>query len=160
MTVALVRRILLIDTSGNIVPSPITASIQLRVLNPFAMFGKDNEFDLSRRKLFTGKISGLYAIAPTDKALLTFITSGVDYFEDKDITLENAQTVTLNQCGVCHTADGAANILSFSRDRFPLPSNNLPQLTETSVSIETNLIVAWKQSQPNWHLLTQYWGGT
>ena len=78
---ALVRRMLLIDERGMVVPSPLTENIQLRVLQE-----RDQrffEFRLRRTRLFAGEAGGLQAIAPGDLAFLTFSSKGIDSFESR-----------------------------------------------------------------------------
>ena len=78
--VALVRRMLLIDDQGLIVPSNLVQSIQLRVFR-----GKQSffEFRMSREALFASKAGGLRAVGPDDVEFLTFSAKGDDPFEPR-----------------------------------------------------------------------------
>ena len=63
---ALVRRMLLIDQRGVIVPSAVTENVQFRVL---LQQGQPSfEFRLGRARLFAGQAGGLQAVAAGDLA--------------------------------------------------------------------------------------------
>jgi hypothetical protein len=94
---ALVRRMLLIDNHGLVAPSPLTESIQLRVLGRDPRFA---EFNLRRGRLFAGAAGGLVALTASDKEYRTFSTKGTDVFEQ---TGEHPQPgVVLETCRECH----------------------------------------------------------
>jgi hypothetical protein len=154
--VGLVRQMLLIDTEGKIIPTPIIESVELRVLLS-SMIQDDYQFNFSRLQLFDGKAGGLYAIGPDDREFTVFMDHGSDIFENKDIHWEQAQVVTLQSCQNCHLREDTNTIISYSRDRFPLPSGELPALTETDARTEARLVIAWKQSQQNWQTLRKFW---
>jgi hypothetical protein len=157
MHVALVRQLLLIDTDGNITPSPITESLQIRVLH--AKNSQDVfQFDLRRTLLFAGKSGGLHAVERNEVELPQFMVHGFDPFESDFITLDQAQIATLNQCGTaCHFDSGTDGIISYSRKPMPLANNELPVLTETTMASEVERIITWKTSQENWQTLKKLW---
>ena len=98
--VALVRRMLLIDERGMVVPSPLTENIQLRVLQE-----RDQrffEFRLRRTRLFAGEAGGLQAIAPGDLAFLTFSSKGIDSFDSRRPGEAARPGDVLNGCRMCH----------------------------------------------------------
>jgi hypothetical protein len=156
-SVALVRQLLLINSEGHIVPTPITESVQFRVLQLAATVQNVYGFRLSRVQLIAGKVGGLYSVGPDDKEFPVFMDHGLDAFETKAITIEQAQAVTLQMCQTCHFGQGAGNIISYSRDPFPRSPKVLPVLTETNPDIEANLVISWKQQQANWQTLHKYW---
>jgi hypothetical protein len=157
MRVALVRQMLLIDANGSIVPSPISESLQLRIFPPNLRRQVVLQFNLSRRRLFAGQAGGLYAVAPGDKEIPAFESHSIDPFENPQITIEQAQVVTLDLCSACHFGNDAGNLITFSRTPFPLPDGERPTLIATDKGTETARIIAWKQSQANWRTLQQLW---
>ena len=103
--VALVRRALLIDETGDIVLSPLTESIQLR-----HFYGEDAQaffkFKLSRAFLFAGEAGGLRPLGPNEKEFDFFGSRGFDPFESfvesraeeaKPQTFKTAPSVILEQ---------------------------------------------------------------
>jgi hypothetical protein len=94
---ALVRRMLLIDNHGLVAPSPLTESIQLRVLGRVQRFA---EFRLRRGRLFAGAAGGLVALTASDKEYLTFSTQGTDVFEQTGG--HQQPSVILETCRQCH----------------------------------------------------------
>jgi hypothetical protein len=87
---ALVRQALLVDDNGELVPTPLTESVQIRVYRAIEPGIADNhpqsvfEFELSRQNLFAGKAGGLREIGNEEKGFTTFLTVGIDPFEIKD----------------------------------------------------------------------------
>lgn len=156
-SVALVRQLLLINDKGQIVATPITESVQIRVLQLAATVMNVYEFKLSHTQLIADKAGGLYAVSPDDKEFPVFLDHGIDAFENKDFTIENAQALTLKFCDACHFGEGPSNIISYSRNPFPLSSGEPPILTETDTKTEAGLVIAWKQTQANWQSLQQFW---
>ncbi len=154
--VALVRRILLIDTGGHIVPAPITESVQLLVLSSPPLLQPVYQFNLSRFRLFAGQAGGLYAQTASDMEFAMFMSHGVDPFENDAMTPEMEQAVPIEQCKHCHFGEGKSNIISFSRFPFPQPVS-LPLLVATDTEAEAARIIAWKERQDNWKLLRQFW---
>src|SRR5438445_576484 len=66
--VALIRQMMLFDNQGNLVATPVTESVQIRVYRAIAKSGQDcYEIRLSRPQLFGSKSGGLRAIASNEK---------------------------------------------------------------------------------------------
>ncbi|HEX9425145.1 MAG TPA: hypothetical protein VF899_18025 [Pyrinomonadaceae bacterium] len=87
---ALVRRIMLIDNQGNLTPTRMVESVQIRVyrsipkgaeIRPLeARATQDGfEFRLSRRKLFGGEAGGLRAVLRGEKDFMLFRAHGIDW---------------------------------------------------------------------------------
>lgn len=96
--IALVRKMLLVDDTGVIVPSNIVQSIQLRApLVP--AFG---EVKMSRAALFAGKAGGLRAVGARDSEFLTFSAKGMDPFEQKTWHDPAKFRPLLETCATCH----------------------------------------------------------
>lgn len=143
--VALVRRALLIDSSGNIVASPLTESVQLRAMSTDApaltaeaidkmaartgtggqLFAK---FQLRRTELFGGKAGGLRDVSDERDFETGFNTHGFDEFEqppsnDRPFP-ERAYHFANNRasCVACHSAPGVYGFNSPPFFAFGLPS--------------------------------------
>ena len=97
---ALVRRMLLIDQRGVIVPSTVTESVQLRVFQQQDQ--PSFEFRLGRARLFAGQAGGLQAVAAGDLAFFTFSSHGIDPFELPPDTARERPPKILEGCGNCH----------------------------------------------------------
>lgn len=153
LEVALVRRALLLDTEGKIVPSPLTESIQVRHFH--ARFAQDfYQFALRRELLFASLAGGLQ---PTHKELMVFQSHG-DPFQMEPDFLHEAEIPEI--CKACHDSDravGPRSILSVSRERFPLENHLKPTIVETTVDAETQAVIAWKVQQPSWMMLEALW---
>jgi hypothetical protein len=100
--VALVRRALLVTSRFEVVASPLTESVQVRVYRevpawtpdmPVRALNENNgsrswqsfyEYVLSRRPLFDGRAGGLHEVTADDRAFLTgFSTHGIDPFDEQ-----------------------------------------------------------------------------
>jgi hypothetical protein len=157
--VALVRRMLLIDDQGEIVPAPLIESIQLR------RFDQDTtqhyfEFALDRARLFAAETGGLRDIMPNDRDFMLFESQG-DFMQFPVLT-DDLRPPVLSTCQGCHFdglqgISGADSILSFSRARFPLPDRQLPVLAITTPDQETQTTIAWKMAQTSWQQLLALW---
>jgi len=151
--VALVRRVLLIDKEGEIVLSPLVASIQLRHFKTSrAQFFY--EFQIAKPLLFANIAGGFQ---PVDKEIMLFQSHG-DGFQSGH--LEEARTPNL--CRGCHIDDGQGinginSILSYSRKRFSLPNDQRPILVETTPELEAKTVIAWKLMDRTWEALSILW---
>lgn len=151
--VALVRRVLLIDTEGEIVLSPLVASIQLR---HFVTSGVQNfyEFQVITPLLFEGTAGGLQ---PVEKEIGVFMSHGdvfqIGFIHEAEIP---------EKCQGCHIDThqgivGINSILSYSRKRFLLPDNQKPVLIETTPESEAENVIAWKLMDRTWRELGFLW---
>jgi hypothetical protein len=154
--VALVRQMLAINIIGRIVATPITESVQIRILSP-SLPMIVSQFNLNRQLLFSGQSGGLYGVAIDEQEYLMFMSHGIDPFESEVVTPEQERTVTLELCQHCHFGNAADNIISARRFAFPLPSSTLPMLIASDPQAEAARIIAWKQSQDNWKKLMKFW---
>lgn len=99
---ALVRRMLLIDQTGAIVPSMLVESVQLRDFGGGQPF---SESKLSRQRLFAGQAGGLVRVHAGDRSFITFSSHGSDVFESSEVAADRIraqQRVTLDGCHSCH----------------------------------------------------------
>jgi hypothetical protein len=174
--VALVRRALLIDSTGKVSPSRLTEQVQHRVyrsiekMTPqafgdahrieesmFPRAGQDfEEFSLSRAALFASGTGGLLPLGAAGPFFLTFSSKGIDAFEmrsgDRPRTfgVEPAQARRL--CKDCHGAPGVYSVNSFVPFRLMNGPDaaGAPRLFEISLADAARTAVAWKQQRPEW----------
>jgi hypothetical protein len=142
--VALVRRALLIASPGEITPTNLIESIQLRVYGKTELFV--SEFRLSRRLLFAGEAGGLRAVGANERDFKTgFGGRNYDQFEEPLVGQElNVRRVDiLAECRGCH-----------GRDRFPgLRARESGPLVEARVADAMKTAVKWKEERADWKAL-------
>jgi hypothetical protein len=146
--VALVRRAMLINDQGDITPSPITESVQIRHFEYVGVsFASQNfyEFQLNRASLLVGAAGGLQPLA---KEIMLF-RSHDDVFQTG---LTVGEVLIPGICAGCHVGGTLTlSILSYSRFRFPLPDQGSPVLIQTMPELEARTVITWKQKHQTWH---------
>ena len=153
---ALLRRMLLIDNRGNLVPTSLTESLQVRVyrIDPeTAGYGQDANQDvfdvrLRRKHLFAGRNGGLRAVEPDEKDYSNSIAlfSGAAMHSPGSIML----------CGSCHAGPGIFSVLTYTR-RAGEQSRRTPWLGPGAGQKEAARTIEWKQQQYSWGLLQGLW---
>jgi hypothetical protein len=153
--VALVRRMLLIDDQGDLILSPLIETIQIRHFSPAQSF---HEFELSRARLFDGLAGGL-VLKPG--LFMLFMGHG-DVFQNADIPELRAAIPDI--CKGCHSeyppifnSGNTQSILSYSRQKFPLPDNRQPILFPTTWAEEARTVTQWKLGHETWKALKTFW---
>lgn len=150
---ALVRQMLHINEQGEIVPTPITESVQLRYFE-WGTGQHFYQFTLNRAALFAGDAGGLQPVLPDETVFPIFGKPGDDPFEH---TVETHPVATLEFCTACHHGTDASTFLSYSRRNFALSNEQSPLLYVTDADNEIQATIQWKQQQENWHILQQHW---
>lgn len=157
---ALVRRMLFIDASGEIRFSSIVESIQIRVFRaPITppphirrlggRYDQDFfEFVLDRNGLVTDPSTALRAVTATDEDFLTFSSHGIDPFEHTGLV---RATRTLAMCVACHHDEGLASVLSNRRLFKPYAF-----VTGFRSALDGNATF-WKSQRADWGRLQVYW---
>lgn len=149
--VALVRLALLIDDKGEITPSPIVESVQLRHIDYDHIRRGFYEFKLNRPLLFGGVAGGLQ---PVGEEIPLFFSHG-DVFQTNIVSYK---VDIPGICPACHLGAGITeSLLSYSRQRFPLPDQQLPILVETTPAREAETVITWKQNHRTWQVLEGLW---
>ena len=97
---ALVRRMLLIDQRGVIVPSAVTENVQFRVLQQQGQHSSNSGW--GARGCLPVQAGGLQAVAAGDLAFFTFSSHGIDPFELPPDTARQRPPKILEGCGNCH----------------------------------------------------------
>jgi hypothetical protein len=176
--VALVRQMTLFDSHGNLVPAPVTESVQIRVYRALtaekenhletdnfaaaiAHSGQDvYEVRLSRPQFFANKAGGLRAVGRGEREFPIFRMQGEDMIEPWTkslIPLGQRMPTIVEQCPVCHSAGGINSLGSREKLFKPNPLQHdtaggyLPRWWENDETI------SWKQSRYDWGLLKGYW---
>jgi hypothetical protein len=183
---ALVRRMCVIDADGNIRPTALTESIQMR---RYYGFGKPTivmatnfngivvpvgippinfyEFQMNRRQNCALRELGLHE---KDFNFVHFMGMGFDQFQYASRNASNEvevldsarlQSVTLNTCMQCHNGPGIFSVNSYTRFlSFSESSSQRPaNLTPLGFNREIGNTIYWKQRQYDWGLLQGIWNG-
>lgn len=148
--VALVRRMMLIDDQGAIVPSRMVEAVQLRhFISDYPEAQVFHEFALDRRGLFSGEAGGLQ---PVEREFLSFSSHEIDVFDiGSDVGRHRATVPTM--CRACHAhpslgVSGIQSIFSYSRAPF---------VRTTSPDVESQAVIDWKLEHPSWLELQALW---
>jgi hypothetical protein len=149
--VALARRMMLVNDAGDMVPTRLTESVQIRVLHdPTSARGNQTllEFRLRRQGLIAGKDGGLTAVAKDqdDREEIIFLSFG-DHEKRHPI---------LDSCKHCHLDPHAGpGILSIHSYTGAFDSRREARtLVESELKTQEDATIAWKQKQYSWGLLT------
>jgi hypothetical protein len=151
---ALVRRALLIDTTGQPVVSPITESIQLRryqevpagnVLDYDGRIQQVAEFQLTRLELTRDSV-GLRRVTENERQFLVFRSHEIDVFERGwDATKQRVEQ--LRSCHICHQGVGVASFESYS------PRSGGVLLRASTEEEETISAIKYLQTRDSWLVL-------
>ena len=159
---ALIRKIVLIDSQVNLQPTNIIEDIQIRVHRaiPNEIPGVLNlsrneahaaldviEFKFSRPKLLADQSGGLRSVVAGEKEFALFRSHGID-FEQRE---------PLQACASCHFQPGVHSILSRRR----MESGGMERVSDLipawDLNYEANETKWWKGRQYNWRLLQGLW---
>jgi hypothetical protein len=152
-SVALVRRMLLIDDQDALVLSPLVETVQIRHFNPEQIF---YEFELDRAQLLNRRAAAF----KLKTGFFNLFSSHGDMFEFDEIYESTVPTT----CKACHVnipavsdRGNAQGILSYSRAIFPLPDNRQPVLSATTWTDEAVTVIQWKMNHLTWQSLKSLW---
>ena len=88
-----------------------------------------------------------------------------DVFESPDIPELRATIPEI--CKACHSeyppifnSGNTHSLLSYSRDKFPLPDQTQPFLHITTWEDEARSVIEWKQNHETWKSLANLWEQT
>jgi hypothetical protein len=174
--VALLRQMMLFDRAGNLVPTPITESLQIRVYRQITNRQDRNntgadwpaarieqavyEIRLDQAQLFAGKAGGLRAVTHDETEFAVFSTQGNDAFEpparghgDPRFPAGNI----LDRCAVCHSAPGINSVQVRRQLLRPNPAQVDPAPPYDSLWWASQDALSWKARQYDWGLLNGYW---
>jgi hypothetical protein len=161
---ALVRTANLINGEGELRSSPLTESIQIRVIltiRPHHSSGGGqsfNMFTLDQTKLMEGK-GGLFAKGKSDVGFDMVFAGGRDFLQKRDERNENpefhGESARMTSCQNCHSAPGIFSMnsyIQFFQANRTLQPPDLHEGDDAAWSSET-----WKTKQYTWGLLHAYW---
>jgi hypothetical protein len=161
--VALVRRAILIDDQGDLVPTRLAETIQLRhfrkVPGPHDAWAPlddqvVHELQLSRTKLFAGEAGGLFS-PETDFLFVQFRGMGIDEFE-RTVRRESGprklQRLVRDSCVSCHGAVGIFSVQSLQAS-FAEQGYGRVKLAHSQLDDAANDTVYLKRAQRSWGLL-------
>jgi hypothetical protein len=175
--VALVRQMMLFDNQGNLVVSPITESVQIRMYREITTArarsfkgdlttmarnsGQDFfEIRISRRLLFSGRQGGLRATGRDEIEPPTFETMGFEPLAESDRPERVGPPFEpiMRRCLTCHSGGG---IRSFNSVESLLKPTRV-QLDPQDVNYgprywNESAALWWKQDRYDWGLLNGYW---
>jgi hypothetical protein len=142
--VVLMRRALLISSTGEVTPTNLTESIQVRVYGESGQHFE--EFRVSRGLLFAGEQGGLVAVGESERDFKTgFASHPHDQFEEPLVgqPLDVRRVDIKNECRGCHAPDRFLGLRS--RESGPLAAARAADAMETAVK--------WKRERPDWKAL-------
>lgn len=175
--VALVRQMMLFDNQGDLVVSPVTESVQIRVYREITAArardatgglstmarnsGQDfSEIRISRPLLFSSKQGGLRATARDEIEPPTFQTMGYDPLDESDgpERLGPRSTSIMQRCLSCHSGGGIRSFNSVDSLLKPARGQMEPQDVKYGPQYwNESAALWWKQNRYDWGLLNGYW---
>lgn len=183
---ALLRRAMVIDPGGNVIASPLTESVQLRVLHAAHVPKTANEarltydevrqqmsafeFQLLRADLFANRAGGLRDISTIRDFKTGFASHRWDEFErlpgnaGTAAFSERAQPFPTNHhaCLSCHATASIYGTMSFqryaaAREKFTETSPTLFPIAEMPIVEVERAAVRWKTDQAAWKAIRSRW---
>jgi hypothetical protein len=172
---ALARRLVLIDANGNLQPTRVTESIQMRryfsLSKPHFIAVTNNGTvradEIPRQKFFEFRMDrrgdgGLRELAPDEKDFFfgPFLTGGPDPFEPRrndQRVASDFRGIPLQSCPECHSSTGIYSVPSFTGQFSPHDAREAGQLYETDPNREMMTAIDWKRQQFDWGLLQGLW---
>ena len=154
--IALIRKMLLIDVTGAIVPSNIVQSIQIRAFPGRQAF---SEFRMNRTDLFHGTF-GLRRVGADDRDFITFSSQGTDPFEAPGLHLPLRPGRVLEGCTNCHQIEFRPAIETvLSLPQMVRPSTLADPQHERWARYNTPEMIAAeaKHRSAEWAVLTTLW---
>jgi hypothetical protein len=145
---ALASRMLLIDDKGDMVASPITMSVQMRVYPNF--IGAFYEFKVQRGKLFASDSGGFHSVDKNEKDIVGFI------YDDIFQAGWSGNAPKALNCTGCHFNSNFKNALSLSQFMNPSPVAQAV-FTDTDPGHIFSYTIKWKNEQYTWGLLKGLW---
>ncbi len=172
--VALVRQMTAFDDHGNLVPAPITESLQIRVYRsltpehpetsgnlaaPIKASGPQFfEIRLDRALLFAGRAGGLREIGGGEKELFVFNAMPIDQLDDPRTRVDlTRMTPILLGCVWCHHQPGIKSLNSLPALLKPNPMLHEPGYELPARWWEQDGTTFWKKNREEWGLLNGYW---
>jgi hypothetical protein len=152
--IALARRMLVVNGDGELMPTRLTESVQVRVLpDPAKPGGAAQtflEFRLRRQSLTDGKGGGLSAVEEHERERSDMLDLGPRHDEEKHVPI-------LASCRNCHTDQGILSMNSYTGRMDNVSGlRGLRSLVESQLEGQEDATLAWKRKQYSWGLLTGF----
>ncbi|HKE27479.1 MAG TPA: hypothetical protein VKB88_34225 [Bryobacteraceae bacterium] len=151
---------MLIDQNGDVAPTRLTKSVQIRDYKVLAAERSENsELRLSRDKLFMGEAAGLRPVGAEQKEFPVFSSHGIDPFEmlsRQAAQLERHQSTILGSCASCHRGSGIHSVLSYTQE-FGTLTARTPELIACGIEEQARSTVSWKRGRHDLGLLQGLW---
>jgi hypothetical protein len=151
---ALVRRTLLIDSTGQLRVAPLTENVQLRVFRKLDE-GDAFEFTLRRSDLIAGRHGGLRPVRADETSYFDFQTRSGDVFEMKK---PPPAPVILKNCVGCHgRVEAKGGIYSVNTIYNRGLDEESPGLMPSGLREEARAVLNWTRKTYSWGLLQGLW---
>ena len=148
---ALARRMMTVNRDGELMPTRLTESVQIRVLPDAARPGDAQTFlehRLRRLNLAAGKGGGLSAVTADERDRSDMLDLGPRNDHEK-------REPILASCRTCHTDQGILSMNSYTGNMDNVSrQHGLRTLVDTSLKRQEDSTIAWKQQQYVWGLLS------
>jgi len=151
---ALARRMMVVSNAGELVPTRLTESVQIRVLpgrrKPEANAQSFVEYRLRRQDLIDGKAGGLSAVQKDERDRSDMLDLGPRHDAEKHLPI-------LGSCRQCHSEAGILSMNSYTGSMDNVSRlRGIRSLVESPLKDQEVATVAWKQKQHSWGLLTGF----
>jgi hypothetical protein len=151
---ALARRMMLVNNAGELVPTRLTETFQIRVLPPAEKPGPDVqtflEFRLRRQDLASGKEDGLSAVGNEERDRSDMLELGPGNDEERHEPI-------LRACRGCHSDQGILSMNSYTGNMDNISRlRGIRSLVESPLKRQEDATLDWKQKQFSWGLLTGF----
>jgi hypothetical protein len=143
---------MLVDVQGDLVPSPLTETVQIRVFRSTAPPRPAQDFykfKLDRTRLFASDPASLQPLPRDAEELTLFMTHGSDPFERATGEQRRPRPDrVLERCRDCHQSPGIHSVLSYRQSE---------PFSASSPKGETDLDAYTKRQRYDWGLLQGLW---
>ena len=172
--VALVRQMTAFDDHGNLVPAPITESVQIRVYRNVTPDPRDTpgdlraaieasgqqffEIRLDRALLFSGRAGGLRELGREERELFVFNAMPFDELDNPRTKIDLSRMTPIMQgCVWCHRQPGIKSLNSLPALLMPNAMPREPGYELPPRWWEQDETTFWKKNREEWGLLNGYW---
>ncbi len=172
--VALVRQMTAFDDHGNLVPAPITESLQIRVYRSVTPEHRESNGDLhgaieasgqqffeirlDRALLFAGRAGGLREVGRDEKELFVFNAMPFDQLDNPKARIDLTRMTPIMQgCVWCHRQPGIQSLNSLPVLLKPNALQREPGYELPARWWEQDGTTFWKKNREEWGLLNGYW---
>lgn len=165
---ALVRQMMVINSSGEILPTRMIESVQTRLYRTVPANVLNNgerdeaEFDMRRQDLFARKNGEVSQLGSNDERFSVFMTHDEDPFEQpKSLSGQFGPQIVLRSCSACHEGSGIQSVCTYMcnahRPQIYFFLRDVAGLFEAEPDEMRHQYVAAKQSRHDFGLLEGLW---